>query len=71
MIGWLKNAEQLLEWEQEGETEVSGETLSQRNIVHQKSYMTWPGIEAGCFVEFLKQTMITSLNSLNLLFPRL
>jgi hypothetical protein len=38
---------QSVECELAGETEVLGEKLSQRNFVHHKSHMTWPGLEPG------------------------
>jgi hypothetical protein len=39
--------ENLLEWELAAETEVLGGNLTQCHFVHQKSRMTWPGIEPG------------------------
>jgi hypothetical protein len=36
-----------VEWRLAGETEVFGENLPQRQFVHHKSHMTWPGIEPG------------------------
>jgi hypothetical protein len=36
-----------VECELDGETEVLGENLLQRNFVYQKSHMTWPGLEPG------------------------
>jgi hypothetical protein len=41
------NVEQSVEWELAGETEVLVENLPQCHFVHQKFYMTWPGIETG------------------------
>jgi hypothetical protein len=37
--------EQLVEWRLAGETEVLGENLPQRQYIHHKSHMTWPGLE--------------------------
>jgi hypothetical protein len=39
--------EQLVEWRLVGETEVLGENLPQRHLVHRKSHMTRPGLEPG------------------------
>jgi hypothetical protein len=39
--------EKLVEWRLAGETEVLGETLSQRHFVHHKFHMTRPGFELG------------------------
>jgi hypothetical protein len=41
------NVEQLVEWELTEETEVIGENLPQCHYIHHKSYITWPGLEAG------------------------
>jgi hypothetical protein len=46
-MGQLMNVEQLVTWELAGETKVLGENLPQDTFVHQKSHMTWPGIEPG------------------------
>jgi hypothetical protein len=37
----------LVEWELAGETEVLKEYLPQCHFVHNKSYVTYPGIELG------------------------
>jgi hypothetical protein len=37
--------EQLVEWRLAGETEVLGENLPRRHLVHHKSHMTRPGLE--------------------------
>jgi hypothetical protein len=42
----MMNVEELLEC-LAGKTEVLGENLSQCDFVHQKSHMTWPGLEPG------------------------
>jgi hypothetical protein len=39
--------EKLVEWGLAGETEVLGENLPQRRIVHHKSHMTRSGLEFG------------------------
>jgi hypothetical protein len=39
--------EKLVEWRLAGETEVLGENLPQRHIIHHKSHMTIPGFEPG------------------------
>jgi hypothetical protein len=41
------DVERLGEWELAGETKVFGANLLQFHIVHQKSQMTYPGIEHG------------------------
>jgi hypothetical protein len=41
----MMSVKHLVDWELAGETEVFGENLSQRHFVHNKSHMTWPGIE--------------------------
>jgi hypothetical protein len=43
----MMNVEQSVEWELVGETEVLRENLPQFYFVHQKSHMTWPGLEPG------------------------
>jgi hypothetical protein len=43
----MTNVEQSVEWELAGETEVLGENVPQCHFVHQKSHMTWPGLEPG------------------------
>jgi hypothetical protein len=40
-------AEQSVEEELAGETEVLGGNMSHRYFVHHKSHMTWPGIKHG------------------------
>jgi hypothetical protein len=47
MAGWLWNAEQLVECELQGETEVLGENPPQCSFVHHKSHIIRPGIESG------------------------
>jgi hypothetical protein len=42
-----KNVEQSVEWELAGGTEVLGENLTQCHFVHNKSHMTWSGLEPG------------------------
>jgi hypothetical protein len=44
---WMMSVEQSVEWEFAGQTEVLGENLHQRHFVHNKSHMTWAGIEPG------------------------
>jgi hypothetical protein len=39
--------EKLVEWRLTGETEVLGENLPQRHLVHHKSHMTEHGFEPG------------------------
>jgi hypothetical protein len=36
-----------VEWELEGEAEVLGENMPQCRFVHNKSHMTWSGLESG------------------------
>jgi hypothetical protein len=36
-----------VEWELTGETKVLRENLLQRHYIHQKSHMTWPGLQPG------------------------
>jgi hypothetical protein len=43
----MVTVEQLVERRLAGETEVLGENLPQRHIVHHKSHMTRPGLEPG------------------------
>jgi hypothetical protein len=43
----MMSVEQSMEWEVAGEAEVLGENLSQCHFVHQKSDVTWPGLEPG------------------------
>jgi hypothetical protein len=38
---------QSVKWELAREPEVLGENQPQRHFVHQKSHMTWPGLEPG------------------------
>lgn len=39
MTGWLKNMEQLVEWELAGKTEALGEISSQYNFIHHNPQM--------------------------------
>jgi hypothetical protein len=43
----LMNMEYLVEWELAGETEVPRGNLSQCHFVHNKSHISWRGIELG------------------------
>jgi hypothetical protein len=43
----MMSAEQLVEWELAGETEVRRQNLPHLHFLHQKSHTTWPGLEAG------------------------
>jgi hypothetical protein len=43
----MMSVEKSVEWESAGETEVLEGNLSQRHFFHQKSYITWPGVEPG------------------------
>jgi hypothetical protein len=43
----MMSVEQSVEWELAGETEVLAENLPQWHLVHDKSYMTRPGLESG------------------------
>jgi hypothetical protein len=45
MIGRVMNMEQMVERELAGETEVLGENLPHYHFLHNKSRVTWPGIE--------------------------
>jgi hypothetical protein len=39
--------ERWVEWKSARETEVLGVNLPQNHFAHNKSYMTWPGLEPG------------------------
>jgi hypothetical protein len=45
MMMMMMSVEQSVEWELAGETQVLGKNLPQRHFVHNKSHMTWPGLE--------------------------
>jgi hypothetical protein len=43
----MMSVEQSVKWELAGETEVLGENVTQCHFVHNKSHMTWAGLEPG------------------------
>jgi hypothetical protein len=43
----MVSVEQSVEWELPGETEVLAQNLPRCHFAHQKSHVTWPGLEPG------------------------